>query len=736
MNVQNEHQHIELEHLVYTWAEQTLTGSGHGVVLRSSGWPTTNDIGSDATLANLLEYVPSKFLHRLADNSTPPDGLDFWDDPEHGHVVAVRRYLGNDSAGRPGRFLVHLLLNKARQLTGQTAYFLTQSQHIIRDWPFTAQPVRQANPIVYVPTTATRSESRTDSESLRRVIGGIIEIIGQGQRITFTQVQNTKVQDVLGAALAILPAELTQKLTFSTYRGVPSRGSFMLSFASSTFSDPAPTSQNGRLYVPLESDGKPAPANAERSNAWPFTAKSNVLSAQLIALKNSAEPFPPGLVTLRSLEEWLEIRSLAHRPVNTLSMNESATLLRLPVTYSTLINREKITERIAELAGNTSVELPNPGRVLELLQPAERSTLEDRIHSTIVNQIERAPAEAKRLWIRASAMGFSDDRLGQHAVPAIARLAARHQLTLNPSTEELMKQLFKHIGKEHLVEWAENPAFHSFILNLWEPTAHTIAERLWSSPGWFSTHPVAARGVASRFREESIQVLTKAISCEPPVLAPISTAIQQDYAQGSTVLTDILLTASRNPRIPAWRLSTLADQREMPEEIRDQLQSIAQERRQPKAMDTVYRAPNVPYGSRTFAHTLPNRWPEISVPAQIPAPFTYGPASAANVDEVDEEEVDPKHTPTRRTGKFRALLRERKVLGHKLGPNLARTSQPIASILCAFIGYIAGSASSDMFVALIAAVGVITIAITPNLLRRRRLYRRLRRQKRPSSTRA
>lgn len=735
MTVQYEHQHIELEHLVYTWAEQTLTGSGHGVVLRSAGWPTTNDIGSDATLANLLEYVPSKFLHRLADNSTPPDGLDFWDDPEHGHVVAVRRYLGNDSAGRPGRFLVHLLLNKARQLTAQTAYSLTQSQHIIRDWPFTAQPVRQANPIVYIPTKANRSESATDSDSLRRVVGGIIEIIGQGQRVTFTQVQDTNVQDVLGAALAILPVELTQKLTFSTYRGVPSRGNFMLSFASSTFSDPPPTSQNGRLYVPLDSDGKPVPGNTERPNAWPFTAKSNTLSAQLIALKNSAEPFPPGLVTLRSLEEWLEIRSLAHRPVNTLSMNECATLLRLPVSYSTLVKREKIAERIAELVGNTSVELPNPGRVLELLQPAERSTLEDRIHSMIVSQIERAPAEAKRLWIRASAMGFSDDHLGQHAVPAIARLAARNQLTLNSSTEELMKQLLKHIGKEHLVEWAENPAFHSLILNRWEPTAHTIAERLWSSPGWFSTHPVAARGVASRFREESIQVLTKAIFRERPVLASISRAIQQDYALGSTVLADILLTASRNPRIPAWRLSTLADQREIPEEIRDQLQSIAQERRQPKAMEAVSRAPNVPYGSRTFAHTLTNRWPEISRPAQISAPLTPGLAPGANADEADADEVDPKHIPTSRTGKILALIRGRKVLGPKQGPNLARTSQPIASILCAFIGYIAGSAAGDMLVALIAAIGVLAIAITPNLLRRRRLYRRLSRERGPSGMR-
>lgn len=730
MTVQYEHQPIELEHIVYTWAEQTLTGSGHGVVLRSGGWPTTNDIGSDASLANLLEYVPSKFLYRLADNSTPPNGLDFWDDPEHGHVVAVRRYLGNDSAGRPGRFLVHLLLNKTRQLTAQTAYSLTQSQHIVRDWPLTAQPVRQANPIVYVPTTPTRSESATDSESLRRLIGGIIEIIGQGQRITFTQVQDTNVQDMLGAALAILPVELTQKLTFSTYRGVPSRGDFMLSFASSTFSDPPPISQNGRLYVPLESDGKPVSGNTEGSNAWPFTAKSNTLSAQLLALKNSAEPFPPGLVTLRSLEEWLEIRSLARRPVSTLSMTECATLLRLPASYSTLVKRERITERIAELAGNTSVELPNLCRVLELLQPAERSTLEDRIHSMIVNQIERAPAEAKRLWIRASAMGFSDDRLGQHAVPAIARLAARHPLTLNPTTEELMKQLFNHIGKEHLVEWAENPAFHSFILNRWEPTAHTIAERLWSSPGWFSTHPVAARGVASRFREESIQVLTKVISCERPVLAPISRAVQQDYALGSTVLADILLTASRSPRIPTLRLSTLADQREMPEQIRDQLQSIAQERRQPKAMETVSRAPNVTYGFRTVAHPLPNRRPEISRPAKIAAPLGSEPASATNADE-----VDPKRTPTNPTGKFRALLRGRKVLGPKQGHNLARTSQPIASILCALIGYIAGSAASDMFVALIASVGVLAIAITPNLLRRRKLYRRLKMERGPSSTR-
>lgn len=732
-------QPIDLEHLVYTWAERTLTGSGHGVVLRSAGWPTTNDIVSDGALAGLLEYIPSKFIHRLADGRVPPAGVDFWEDPVLGHVVAIRRYLGKDSSGRPGRSIVHVLLDKGRNLTARTAFALAQSEHIVRDWSFTKPPIRQAAPVTYQPSPSIRPSAEVDDTLVYRVLGGILEILGQRRNIVFTQSVETDTVAILGVALAALPEELTKYLTFSTYRGVPIRSNCALSFASASFSDPRPVNDAERLYIPLQASSRSADQGASGSEEQVLDDNSYRLASKVISFRNGRESeYPPGINSIERLDEWLEFHKLISRPTSTLSLADCKSILRLPGDIP-MVDRNSIIDRIADLIAVSSTALDDPRPVLTLLNSSERSKLEDSIHSMILNGLEEAPTEAGRLRKRASLMGFSEGGLAKRAAPALTRIAVRNERPLDPELEEFIKKIAEHVPEEQIISWAENVAFHPSVLDRWEPIAQAIAMRTWSEETWMSAHPVAAGAVAKRFHTESTQLLTELLYSGRPVSRTIIHLLHQEGSLRTTVYSDILLTAASSPRVTASRLLTLTDQREIPIRVRNLIEVLAYEKRPMDRITPTGQQTTRPRSQTGLSHDLPqgpqprgqdsDSAHDVHIPAMGEQYFAgnraetpTGPTARDSVPFAttssgsrDSMELDT-HAPHSEF-KISVASQTRKRSSYKTRHILANSLQTLLIFLAAGLGYLAGSTDGSVLVWVVALLGILVIAAAPALWR-------------------
>lgn len=566
---------IILEQLVYTWAERTLTGTGNGVVLRSHGWPTGNSIAADAALADFVEYLPAKLQYRLGSGRTPPLGADFWCHRDYGNVVAVHRYLGVDSAGRGGRSLVHVFLDKECRLDAQAALELCQSPLVATDWDLKAEPVNAAEGLRFLPDHHIGFAGQHDRNLLTVGLTGILEYLIHDRKIVFTHDRDIDSLGLLAACLGILPHALAGKITFSTFRGIPQRSNCAISFASTIFSEVLPKADVEKSYVRLDAavaggGGRPEEGDTPLEN---FSAEAIDLATGLLSLQQAGGPKTPADIdSVYALEQWLRHHGLALRPVESLQLAECEALLALPAQTSWL-QRGPIIDRAAGLTERDTGASASLPAFLGLLAAEEREAFGRRLHSTAVAELVSSPDRSLAVKHRAEALGYPVQRLAELAVPVLDSLPADER-PLDPALRQFVAEIARFIPLQQRIDWASRSGFQDPLLGQWQSTAAAIVERTWTEPEWAAAHSAAARAVAIRHPSSSADVLAAALSGYQSSPRVIDAVLALDDLSGDMAFTEVVRNVVSLPGLRVHQLQRLAACHRLPSDMRAEISAI------------------------------------------------------------------------------------------------------------------------------------------------------------------
>ncbi|ABM09520.1 hypothetical protein [Paenarthrobacter aurescens] len=544
---------VILDQLVYTWAERTLTGTGNGVVLRSSQWPTGISAATDAALADFVEYIPARLQHRLSGGLTPPLGADFWEHPEYGNVVSVHRYLGVDSAGRGGRSIIHVLLDRERRLDALSAMDLCRSQLIATEWDLNSDPVHDMDAVRFIPGQRLEQLPQLDAQLLIMTMSGILENILHGRQIVFTHEQEVDALGLLETCLRILPRSLAKKVTFSTYRGIPQRSKFAVSFASTIFSEVLPKADLQKTYVPLpESDtGQPA-AEAIAASISPAAVNA---ATELLRLREIGSICPPDVSSFVGLEQWISHHRLAVGPSELLDLAGCTALLALP-SDTGWVHRDHIIRRAAQIVAGTT-QKPT---FLGLLTASEKEYFGLALHSQAVAAISSSPSLALNAKHQADALGYPAQRLAELAIPGLDALPLE-QPTDNPALAQFISEIAAFLPLSVRVGWVSaGPLFRDALLKEWEPTSRAVATQTWTQPRWARAHSTPAKSVALLHPVSSAGIVAKALADHTASSAAIDSVLEADHEFGDGAFTEVIRRVVKTtPGIPNHHLRRLAE---------------------------------------------------------------------------------------------------------------------------------------------------------------------------------
>ena len=436
---------VGCEQLVWTWANNTITGRGTGVVAHSLGWPQPTDpTGGLRSAVRLLREGTARYVS--ADDPAP-NSVALVDLPI-GRVLMRRTYLGEDGPGRPGRSLTHALLDPTRSLHPLVA--LRESARLLTDWPIDA-PVDRALPTVPLPAlpTAQPSAPATDvgaiaptvgPEPLRRATAAVLLARLAGVRVFISQAP--ALDELLGAVFETLPAALVAGVTFSSFEASPASSPALICGTREPFSDQAAVPGG----VILSLDGPPASALADLVNADELPGLTAVPGAadllgvadRLVAgrLALGRCPAPDSLATVDELCYWARIEGLTEQDPAQLSAAEVDQVLAAPSATAWLV-RKGADCAVRRLLGLTNHLSADAASVLDLASAAGAEPVRAIVHATLAEEIAKGNGELR--W-PLLARGASQESLDAAVVRAAQGLVA-HNRARAVSARELIPLL-------------------------------------------------------------------------------------------------------------------------------------------------------------------------------------------------------------------------------------------------------------------------------------------------------
>lgn len=272
------------EQLIHTWALRTLEGSGAGIVAATRGWPTARS-SLDPEVASMVDFLPQGSALAIERGAVPPTAVEFGFDRAGHRQLVVKRYAGDDAAGRPGRAIVHALIDPSMTLTARSACRLALSGALARDWAFDAVPDPELDR--FDPTRVPASEEATPMSDSRTaaLMAIILEVLTTRIPVVVQRVGDPL--PLLDSVLVLLPSALTRDLTFSTYRADPRDSDALLTFESESFGTPWTTGP--QRVIPLDEVVATGPA------------------ARVIDAITAGRVLPDGLDSLASIEAHLAL---------------------------------------------------------------------------------------------------------------------------------------------------------------------------------------------------------------------------------------------------------------------------------------------------------------------------------------------------------------------------------------------------------------------------------------------
>ncbi|TQL55645.1 hypothetical protein FB464_3214 [Subtercola boreus] len=272
---------------MHTWALRTLEGSGSGVVGMSAEWPTPPS-SLHPLVEKLVDFLPQGSSVRIREGLAPPRSSEFLVDDESRPILVVKRYLGDDGAGRPGRYIAHALLDPTRALTARTAWRIARSGSLPSEWRLEDAPdsrLPRVDPELLARRIGPLMVDR--SARSRSLLITVLGILDTGRRVVISGESDP--EPLLDTVFAVLPSRMTERLTFSTYHADPYRSGALLTFTAPAFTAESVSAADCETVVLLTGEAPSEPI-------------ARVVSALL-----AGERVPDDLEDVNAVDEYLRL---------------------------------------------------------------------------------------------------------------------------------------------------------------------------------------------------------------------------------------------------------------------------------------------------------------------------------------------------------------------------------------------------------------------------------------------
>lgn len=504
------------EHIIYSWATKTIDGTGYGVVGTSRGW-MPRVVSKDGNLGTLARFLP----RNTSILPTLNRGLRSIELLEHGtlgRILVKKTYLGADTAGRAGRYLVHIV--KLGDVTWTPAEALSVAQTaLLDDWSVDAESSTQLPPLSIEPAS-TLVDPSVQRHDLRYMLGGILEHFESGRSLVLS-CDRESAEASFSDALSMLPVGLTSPLTFSTFSSYPAQSTADITLIDLALSDLDDTDD---VLAPEPAEGWRTPS-----------ASALELADRLIELGSNGNAPSPEIGSTAELNGWVVVTDALAAPPASLNDQQVISLVTGQASSDWLSApeaRARLTRWAIDNPRSVAVEpntLPVAARETVLAQIMDSLRLEAASSPSEVSERSRAAlawGAATQLVDDAVAAGLRDSMLA-------GSLSAAHLQYLGQHYARFLDTLTSH----ELVEIADNPAFAAAATRHWTPVTAAIACATWTDVAWLRAHQDLAARVASRFPAQSVREFPH--GCTPLEWAATVDAVDARVARILTALVSL-----------------------------------------------------------------------------------------------------------------------------------------------------------------------------------------------------
>ncbi|WP_153004671.1 hypothetical protein [Microbacterium testaceum] len=356
---------LQLAELDYSWAESTFDGTGFGVVGVSRNWTW----GVSASREGISECIGAQGIDVITENSA---GMQF--DPAHpfGAALVLKRALGRDIGGRPGRYVARLLIDPTTTLTAVDALRLAARELPRTSWPMDAQPTNDLSaPIVRGESPGMEPNLHVLAATLCALNSdGLVIVAGLGEPLT-----------AFADALDALPPMLSRRLAVSTFNAQRHMSEGVVLSEHTVLGD-----GDGIQVVRVNDSGIPDLLResdfrdlAARCLQVPISTRRNIVAASVGELA-------------RAVDSYLEQQT----PVSALSEERLLSGILNPRTEEP--RRSDCIEELVQRERDGAIDPVTRRRALDAFPPSLLSALVGRLSAGFAADRTRDPVAALKRW--------------------------------------------------------------------------------------------------------------------------------------------------------------------------------------------------------------------------------------------------------------------------------------------------------------------------------------------------
>lgn len=206
------------EQAILTSANQTLQGGGgFGLVAHSAGWPGGIDAGS-----NLTSFMPQGAASLVANTEVAPHSLAYRQ-TEAGPMVWRKTMIDRDAFGRPGNYLMHVLLDTGRVIDPRMALSLWNEPALLNELPAPLVATRELPPVSLSISELSEVHrlSNASDWAVDAALSAVLEYFESGRRVAIQSARSLPVAMLIRDLLWLLPAKIASECDFDTYHANP-----------------------------------------------------------------------------------------------------------------------------------------------------------------------------------------------------------------------------------------------------------------------------------------------------------------------------------------------------------------------------------------------------------------------------------------------------------------------------------------------------------------------------------
>lgn len=482
---------LTLEVLIHAWADRTLSGRGFGVVGHSEGWgwDTRPEAASLAALIKVGETRKGSYSFAYLPRH------------EFGPTLVMRRDLGSDRSGRPGRVVTEVLVGSGWHLDAGHALATVVARNADIDWPMDATPTPNL--------PAVKASAVAKNLPTAGAIASVLMALSDQREDSGTPTLSI---DEMISASAWLPTSLTRHLLIAS-RNDPLAAQALLTVDAGAGADEDGKSSRG--------------ANSHQVAKWkPFAER-------LLQVGNSP---PDDIDTVDRLVTWVDRQELSTRAVHALNTSDLvALLLDADGSSSGESRRSEIIDEFVsrDIAGKTPAAI-----VEDVRYRAPRGIFE-----SVQDAVWARSSESVAALSAAHRWGVSVDELSSKAFEILGRgfrdrtLSAADQREL----EQFLQAYAADLAPEQLREVVADRWAYRRLTERWGKGSERLASLFWLSDSPVRVDLAAANAELLHWHPSEVgELVRSAPASRRRIEAAVRALPAGSISENAAVLSEIL----------------------------------------------------------------------------------------------------------------------------------------------------------------------------------------------------